>query len=105
MADNKQIAEQVIAAVGGKDNITSVAHCMTRLRFNLKDMNLPNTEEVKKIKGVMGVVLSGGQYQVVIGQNVPKVYDIVIQETGLAAQPEVQVEKEKEMRQKDSQGS
>lgn len=54
--------------------MASVTHCMTRLRFNLKDESVPEDEAVKKLDGVIGVVHSGGQYQVVIGQNVPKVY-------------------------------
>ena len=77
MADNKQIAEDVLAAVGGKENVSSVTHCMTRLRFTLKDSGVPDTGKVKKIKGVIGVQESGGQYQVIVGQNVPKVYDEV----------------------------
>lgn len=74
MANNKEIAQKVLEAVGGKDNVTHVTHCMTRLRFNLKDQGIPVDEEVKKINGVLGVVASGGQYQIVIGQNVGKVY-------------------------------
>ena len=72
--DNKQIAQDVLAAVGGAANVTSATHCMTRLRLNLKDQSVPNDDEVKKIKGVLGAQWSGGQYQVIIGQNVPKVY-------------------------------
>lgn len=87
---NEQIARNVVEAVGGKDNITSVGHCMTRLRFTLKDNNLPSQEEVKQIKGVLGVVVSGGQFQVVVGQNVPKVYEAVCSLTGLAAQKAIQ---------------
>lgn len=86
---NEQIAKDVVAAVGGKANITSVTHCMTRLRFTLKDNNLPDQEAVKKLKGVLGVVVSGGQFQVVIGQNVPKVYASVCSLTGLAVQERV----------------
>lgn len=74
MANNRQIAENVLQAVGGKANVTHVAHCMTRLRFNLKDESIPNDEEIKKISGVIGVARAGGQYQIIIGQNVPKVY-------------------------------
>ena len=77
MADNKKIASDVLAAVGGAANISDVAHCVTRLRFTLKDQNIPVDDEVKKIPGVLGVVRSGGQYQVIIGQNVTKVYDEV----------------------------
>ena len=76
--DNKKIAEDVLAAVGGASNVTNATHCMTRLRLNLKDQSIPNDDEVKKIKGVLGAQWSGGQYQVIIGQNVPKVYDAAI---------------------------
>lgn len=72
--DNKHIGLDVLKAVGGKENVICLTHCMTRLRFNLKDDKIPKDEEVKNISGVMGVVRSGGQYQIVIGQNVPKVY-------------------------------
>lgn len=81
--DNKKIAEEVLAAVGGAANITSAAHCMTRLRLNLKDESIPKDDEVKKIKGVLGAQWSGGQYQVIIGQNVPKVYEAAL-ELGVA---------------------
>ena len=77
MADNKQIAQRTLEAVGGKENVIQVAHCMTRLRFNLKDQSLPKDEEVKGIDGVLGVARSGGQYQIIIGQNVSKVYEEV----------------------------
>ena len=86
MADNKKIAADVLDAVGGKDNVTFVAHCMTRLRFNLKDIDAPDIKEVKKIDGVLGAQISGGQFQVIIGQNVPKVYDEVCKLGGLAKQ-------------------
>lgn len=86
---NEQIAKSVVDAVGGKANITFVTHCMTRLRFTLKDNSLPNQEEVKGLKGVLGVVVSGGQFQVIIGQNVPKVYTEVCRLTGLEAQEAV----------------
>lgn len=86
MADNKKIAADVLEALGGKDNITFAAHCMSRLRFNLKDMELPDIDAVKKISGVVGAQVSGGQFQVIIGQNVPKVYDELINMSGLAKQ-------------------
>lgn len=73
--DNKKIAADILTAVGGKENVTNATHCMTRLRLNLKDDSIPKDEEVKKINGVMGVVRSGGQYQIIVGQNVPKVYN------------------------------
>lgn len=71
----KETASRVLEAVGGTQNISSVTHCITRLRFNLKDESVPNDEEVEKISGVAGVMRTGGQYQVIIGQTVDKVYD------------------------------
>ena len=73
--NNKQIAIEILNAIGGPDNITSAAHCMTRLRLNLKDQSIPNDSQIKSIKGVLNAQWSGGQYQVIIGQNVSKVYD------------------------------
>ncbi len=88
--NNEQIAKEVLAAVGGKDNVSNVAHCMTRLRFTLKDNGLPNLEEIKKIKGVLGVQISGGQFQVIIGQNVNKVYEHVCKLSDFEAQKTVE---------------
>lgn len=82
---NQQIAEDVLKAVGGKGNITNVIHCMTRLRFTLKDQSVPNLEEIKKISGVIGVQVVGGQLQIIIGQNVNKVYDEVCKIGGIVA--------------------
>ncbi len=84
MANNKQIAEDVLAAVGGKDNVTRATHCMTRLRLNLKDQSLANLDRVQSILGVLGVVKTGGQYQIVIGNNVDEVYKELCQISGLA---------------------
>lgn len=70
----KKIAEDVLKAVGGKDNVANVTHCMTRLRFNLKDESRAPQKEVENIPGVIGVTKSGGQFQVIIGQTVDNVY-------------------------------
>lgn len=80
---NKEIALSVLKEVGGKENIINVIHCMTRLRFTLKDKSIPNDEEIKKIKGVLGVNISGDQYQVIIGQNVGKVYNELCDAIGM----------------------
>ena len=85
MTDNKKIAEQVLAAVGGAANLKDATHCMTRLRLYLKDDNLPKDDEVKKISGVLGVVRGGQQYQIVIGTNVPKVYEELCKLAGISA--------------------
>ncbi|MGN6712466.1 PTS transporter subunit EIIC [Anaerocolumna jejuensis] len=71
----RRIAEEVLQAVGGKENIANLTHCMTRLRFDLKDKGIPNDEEVKKIRGVVGVARGGNQYQVIIGTQVAQVFD------------------------------
>ena len=85
MADNKKIAEQVLAAVGGAANLKDATHCMTRLRLYLKDDSIPKDDEVKKISGVLGVVRGGQQYQIVIGTNVPKVYEELCKLAGISA--------------------
>ncbi len=83
MATNKQIAQDVLNAVGGKDNIVHVTHCITRLRFNLKDESIAKDEVIKAIPGVAGVMHSAGQTHVIIGQNVGKVYEEFVAITGL----------------------
>ncbi len=90
MDRNQEIAIRVLAAVGGKENVSSVQHCMTRLRFRLKDETVPKDEDIKKIEGVLGIARSGGQYMVIIGQNVPNVYKAVLSEGGFAAAETVQ---------------
>lgn len=77
MAKYDGLARIIIQNVGGKSNIISVTHCITRLRFKLKDEGLAQTEMLKQTDGVMTVMQSGGQYQVVIGQHVPEVYECV----------------------------
>lgn len=80
--NHDQTAKEILSAVGGNDNINNVIHCVTRLRFNLKDMKSPDKEEIKKIDGVLTVVESGGQFQVVIGNEVPKVYESLLKTMG-----------------------
>lgn len=80
---NKQLAADVLELVGGKKNVNSVVHCATRLRFKLKDENTAKTEDIKNHPGVIQVVQSGGQYQVVIGSHVKDVYAELIDISGL----------------------
>ncbi|MDO4331060.1 MAG: PTS transporter subunit EIIC [Eubacteriales bacterium] len=89
MSSNKQIAENVLAAVGGRENVSMVTHCMTRLRFNLKSREGVSADKVKKIDGVLSVVEAGGQFQVVIGTNVAKVYAELCEIGGFAKQETV----------------
>lgn len=72
--DYKLLGEKILQLVGGKNNVESIVHCMTRLRFKLKDESLVNDDLVKKTKGVMGVMRKGGQYQIIIGNEVASVY-------------------------------
>ena len=90
MADNKKMAMEILDAVGGPDNITSVAHCMTRLRFILKDSSIPDEATVKKINGVLGTAVAGGQFQVIIGPSVAKVYAEVCNIGGVKSQKTIQ---------------
>lgn len=75
-------AREVVEAIGGSDNIKSVIHCFTRLRFSLKDDSIPNDDQVNQISGVLDVARANNQYQVVIGQTVDDVYDEVIKILG-----------------------
>ncbi len=80
--DKKETAAKILSLIGGKENIISYTHCMTRLRFNLKDNDAAKTEELKAQSGIMGVVQSGGQYQVIIGSEVQSVYGELVKLTG-----------------------
>lgn len=72
--DYSTVAKKVLERVGGKDNVISLVHCMTRLRFTLKDESIVDDELVKKTKGVMGIMKKSGQYQIIIGNEVGSVY-------------------------------
>ena len=71
-------AADIIAGIGGPDNVRSVLHCITCVRFYLKDESVADDEAVTDLDGVIDVVKSGGQYQVVIGPDVVDVYDAVV---------------------------
>lgn len=88
MMKYEQLAKDIIENVGGAENVNSVVHCITRLRFKLKDESKANTEVLNNMEGVVTTRKSGGQYQVVIGNHVPDVYKAVVSEGGFqAAQP------------------
>ena len=78
------LAKDILGHVGGKENIVSLVHCATRLRFKLKDSQRADAEGLKNNPGVIMVVESGGQFQVVIGNHVHDVWQAVCQEAGLA---------------------
>lgn len=72
--DYKALAKTILNDIGGKENVISFTHCATRLRFNLKDDNKTDKKHLEATPGVMGVVNKGGQFQVIIGSDVPNVY-------------------------------
>ena len=82
--DYTDLAADIVAHVGGKDNISNLKHCVTRLRFTLKDEGKADTDYLKRRDGVVTVVQAGGQYQVVIGNHVPDVYAAVQQVAGIS---------------------
>ncbi len=85
----ERLAKDIIENVGGKENVNSVVHCITRLRFKLKDEAKAKTDVIKNMEGVVTVMKSGGQYQVVIGNHVPDVYQAVVHVGGFQSQSPV----------------
>ncbi|MEK3904297.1 beta-glucoside-specific PTS transporter subunit IIABC [Paenibacillus sp. FSL R7-0179] len=77
------LAKDIIKHVGGKENINGLSHCVTRLRFKLKNEAVANTDVLKNMDGIVTVIQSGGQYQVVIGNHVSEVYAQVMTAGGL----------------------
>ena len=82
--DYRILASDIIRLVGGEGNIDKVIHCVTRLRFYLKDDTLPDSERIKELKGIMGVVEAGGQYQVVVGPAVDDIHKEVVSQLSLS---------------------
>nr|WP_154984080.1 beta-glucoside-specific PTS transporter subunit IIABC [Paenibacillus xylanexedens] len=76
--DKQQLSKDIIKLVGGEKNIEQVTHCMTRLRFNLNDNNQADKTTLKNTPGVMGVTENGGQFQVIIGNEVSEVYKALV---------------------------
>lgn len=72
--DYPQLADQILEGIGGAGNVQEASHCATRLRIRLKDDSRASKEQVEKLPGVITVVKAGGQFQVVVGNDVPKVY-------------------------------
>lgn len=78
-----ELADKVLELAGGKDNIEFFTHCVTRLRFVLKDESLAKTEEIEKIKGVLGCQWQSGQLQIIIGQAVGDAYRLICDKAGM----------------------
>lgn len=83
--DFKELAALIIENVGGKGNVKSVVHCATRLRFTLHNDASAKTDVLTKTKGILSVVNAGGQYQIVIGPDVPQLYEEVLSQGGFDA--------------------
>lgn len=91
----KEFNENIIKYVGGKENIQAVVHCMTRLRFTLKDRNKANTAAFKDLDGVIDVVSNNVAYQIIIGTHVVDVYDELIDLLGISDNDKEEVHKVK----------
>lgn len=87
------VAQDIIQHVGGNENILSLSHCMTRLRFSLKDETKADSDYLSSLPEIMQVVTTGGQYQVVIGPKVREVYDEIMRIGNFSAKEEVNIEK------------
>lgn len=93
MGKYESLAKDIIQNVGGQDNIVSLTHCVTRLRFQLKDESLAHDDILKNMDGVVTVMKTAGQYQVVIGNHVPDVYADVCKVAGISGEQSSQVNK------------
>ena len=78
--------ENIIRLVGGRDNISAVVHCMTRLRFTLKDRSKAQTEEIKAMDGIIDVVSNDVAYQIIIGTHVSEVHEELVSMLGISGQ-------------------
>ena len=88
-----QIAKDILTNVGGSGNVKGLTHCFTRLRFQLKDSKKANKETIEHLEGVISVVESGGQFQVVLGTKVNQVYDAIIPMISIDETTEISEEK------------
>jgi len=84
MGKYEKLAKNIIANIGGKENVISLTHCVTRLRFKLKDEAKANDDVIKNMDGVVTLIKTAGQYQVVIGNHVPDVYKDVCAVAGIS---------------------
>lgn len=75
--DFEKLADIILKGIGGEENIAGFTHCATRLRFTLKDESVADEEALKNTKGILGIAKSGGQFQIIIGNEVPKAYGAI----------------------------
>jgi trehalose PTS system EIIBC or EIIBCA component len=97
MSVNKESVRQIVDAIGGKDNIAAASHCVTRLRFALKDEGKVDKEKLESVDLVKGSFSTNGQFQVVIGQGlVDNVYNELVEQTGIARATKQDIKNETE---------
>ena len=89
MGKYHELAGDILNNVGGLDNVKSLVHCITRLRFTLADESLANDEVISNLDGVIQIMKSGGQYQVVVGAKVEDLYDELLESYGVKGGGEV----------------
>lgn len=80
--DYKKVGLEIMNLVGGKENIDKLTHCATRLRFEFHDFSKVKVEEIKKLQEVISVVNKGGQFQIVIGNDVQQAYRAILNKMG-----------------------
>ena len=100
MGKYNDLAKTILQYVGGKDNVESLTHCVTRLRFQLIDESIANDEALKNLDGVVTVIKSSGQYQVVIGNHVKDVYNDVCEVGGISSQSSTSSSRDKTLKEK-----
>lgn len=93
--DYHKISKEILQLVGGEENVQSVIHCMTRLRFNLYDNAKADRDGLEQTEGVMGTNISGGQFQIIVGNDVPKVYQALMESSGLSDESANKTSKQK----------
>lgn len=87
--NNDEMTEKIMEFLGGKDNVSFVAHCVTRLRFNVKDIDLVEKEKIDRIDGVSGSQWFGKQYQVIVGGKVDEIYETLCNKFGFEQQKKI----------------
>ncbi|MFA3778689.1 beta-glucoside-specific PTS transporter subunit IIABC [Yersinia sp. 1652 StPb PI] len=93
--DYQQLGLKILALIGGKHNVSKLTHCATRLRFEFNDDTKVDAKQIEKLEGVISVVERGGQFQIVVGNNVQQTYRTILKEIGSAPTPEKQGNKNK----------
>ncbi len=88
--DYSQLSKDIVKYVGGSENVASFFHCATRLRFKVKDNSRVDKQNLSQLSGVITVLDSGGQIQVVIGNHVSDVYEAILKNTDLKAETQAE---------------